>query len=213
MTFKIEKIACPYDWDCGNSFSSNEMYDSESESLETAINQKMTVTFIHCPKCTRMFLCNAVDWEGKLYFAKNPNEKSEMIKDIVEIDIYNRKERVLSTISVERIGENRFRTTANEIIDNRLTYRTEFETTQNYKNQHEISSVDKNSDYITRRFYLTPKFKESEYKLLGDEIMKEGGFWQVDFGSMVTVNIPIASKLDLDEIFKIFDFYPNEIFD
>lgn len=213
MTYEIKKITCPYDWDCGNEFSSNEMYDSESESLETAINQKMTVMFIHCPKCTRMLLFNTVDWKGKPYFAKNLNESSEMRKNIVEIEVYNREEGIFSTISVERIDENRFRTTANEILDNRLTYKTEFETKQNSKNQHEILSVSKNSEFITRRFNLTPEFKESEYKLLGDEIMKEGGFWQVDFGSMATVNLPITSKLKLDEIFKVFNFYPNEIFD
>ena len=74
MTLEIRKINCPYDWDCGNAFDTNQMYDSESETLDTAINQKMTVFFIHCPKCTRMFLFNTVDWKGKPYFAKNPNE-------------------------------------------------------------------------------------------------------------------------------------------
>lgn len=137
--------------------------------------------------------------------------RTKMKEEIVEIEIYNRKERILSTISVERISENRFRTIANEIVDDRLTYKTEFETRLNSDKQHEISAVVKNSEFIRRRFNLTPQFKESEYRLLGDEIMKEGGFWQVDFGSVATVNLPRESKLNLDEIFKIFNFSPNEI--
>jgi hypothetical protein len=134
-----------------------------------------------------------------------------MKEEIVEIEIYNREEGVLSTINVERISENRFRTIANEIVDDRLTYKTEFETRLNSNKQHEISVVDKNSEFVTRKFNLTPQFKESEYRLLGDEIMKEGGFWQVDFGSMATVNLPKESKLNLDEVFKVFNFSPNEI--
>ena len=134
-----------------------------------------------------------------------------MNKEIVEIEIYNKEEGILSTISVEQISENRFRTTANEMIDNRLTYKTEFETIRNLNKQHEIYSVTKNAEFITRRFNLTPQFKESEYRLLGDEIMKEGGYWQVDFGSMATVNLPQESKIDLDKIFKVFNFKPIEI--
>ena len=151
--------------------------------------------------------------ETTTYYHSLPASKTKMKEEIVEIEIYNREEGVISTISVERIRDNRFRTIANEIIDERLVYKTEFETRLNSNNQHEISLVDKNSDFITRRFNLTSQFKQSEYKLLGDEIMKEGGFWQVDFGSIATVNLPKESKLNIDEIFRIFDFKPIEIID
>lgn len=43
--------------------------------------------------------------------------------------------------------------------------------------------------------------------------MKQGGFWQVDFGSIATINLPKDCKLDLDEIFKVFNFEPQEIKD
>jgi hypothetical protein len=48
---------------------------------------------------------------------------------------------------------------------------------------------------------------------LGDEIIKHGGFWQVDFGGIATVNLPKDCKLDLERIFKIFDFHPTYIVD
>ena len=70
----MKSITCPYDWDCGNEFQTNEIYDSEKDQLETAINKKMTSLSIHCPKCTRMFPFYIVEWKGKPYFAKNPNQ-------------------------------------------------------------------------------------------------------------------------------------------
>jgi hypothetical protein len=94
-----------------------------------------------------------------------------------------------------------------------LTLGTEFETRLNKDGKHEIIRIIKESEFITRRFSLTSQFKESEYRLLGDEIMKIGGFWQVDFGSIATINLPKDCKFDLDKIFKTFDFKPTEIKD
>lgn len=76
-----------------------------------------------------------------------------------------------------------------------------------------MSTEPKESDFITRRFFLNEQFTEEEYRVLGDEIIKQGGYWQVDFGSLATINLPTTSTLDLDEIFRIFEFYPTEIED
>ena len=43
--------------------------------------------------------------------------------------------------------------------------------------------------------------------------MKQGGFWQIDFGNIATINLPKNCELDIDEIFKTFDFNPAEIKD
>lgn len=131
----------------------------------------------------------------------------------VEIEIYDKRENLITTIQVEQISDNIFRTTENEIFNCSLTLGTEFETRQNKDGKHEIVRIIKESEFITRRFMLTPQFKESEYRILGDEIMKHGGFWQVDFGSIATINLPKDCKLSLDEIFKAFDFKQTEIKD
>lgn len=131
----------------------------------------------------------------------------------VEIEVYDKREKLTTTIQVEQLSDNIFRTTENEIFNCSLTLGTEFETRQNKDGKHEIVRIIKESEFITRRFLLTSQFKESEYQLLGDEIMKQGGFWQVDFGSIATINLPKDCKLDLDEIFKIFDFKPTELKD
>jgi len=131
----------------------------------------------------------------------------------VEIEVYDKREKLTTTIQVEQLSDNVFRTTENELFNCRLTLGTEFETRLNKDGKHEIVKITKDSDFVTRRFILTPQFKESEYRLLGDEIMKQGGFWQVDFGGIATINLPRDSKLNIDEIFKFFDFKPTEIKD
>ncbi|MEI7583167.1 hypothetical protein [Runella sp.] len=60
---------------------------------------------------------------------------------------------------------------------------------------------------------MTTQFKESEYRLLGDEIIKHGGFWQVDLGGIATINLPKECEPNIDEIFNIFGFKPTEIKD
>lgn len=131
----------------------------------------------------------------------------------VEIEVYDKREKLTTTIQVEQLSDNVFRTTENELFNCRLTLGTEFETRLNKDGKHEIIKITKDSDFVTRRLFLTPQFKESEYRLLGDEIMKQGGFWQVDFGGIATINLPRDSKLNIDEIFKIFDFKLTEIKD
>ena len=131
----------------------------------------------------------------------------------VEIEIYDKREKMSTTMYVEQISDNVYRTTENEIFNCKLTLGTEFETRLNKDGKHEIIKITKESDFITRRFFLTSQFKESEYRLLGDEIMKLGGFWQVDFGGIATINLPKDSELNIDEIFKTFDFNPTEIKD
>jgi hypothetical protein len=131
----------------------------------------------------------------------------------IEIEVYDKREKLTTTILVEQLSDNVFRTTENELFNCRLTLETEFETRLNKDGKHEIIKITEDSDYVTRRFFLTPQFKGSEYRVLGDEIMKHGGFWQVDFGGIATINLPRECKLNIDEIFNIFDFNPTEIKD
>lgn len=131
----------------------------------------------------------------------------------VEIEVYDKREKLTTTIQLEQLSDNIFRITENEIFNCSLILGTEFETRISKDGKHEIVQIIKESEFITRRFSLTSQFKESEYRLLGDEIMKQGGFWQVDFGIITTINLPKDCELDLDKIFKAFDFKPTEIKD
>jgi len=131
----------------------------------------------------------------------------------VEIKLYDKREKSTTTLYVEQLAENKFRMTENDIFNCRLTKGTEFETRINKEGNHEIVKITKDSDFITRRFFLSPEYKESDYRVLGDELTKRGGFWQVDFGGIVTVNIPKDFEFDVDQVMKDLDLKLAEITD
>jgi hypothetical protein len=120
----------------------------------------------------------------------------------VEIEVYDKREKVTTTLCVEQITENQFRMIDNDLFNNQLTLGVEFETKINSKNKHEVVKILKKSEFITRRFSLQPNYKESDYRMLGDELTKRGGFWQVDLGSIATVNIPKSFEFDINQVIK-----------
>jgi len=129
----------------------------------------------------------------------------------VQIQLYDRSEKVLTTIYVEQLTESRFRMTENDIFNCQLTKGTEFQTRLNQDGQHEIVRIIQNSVYITRRFLLPIKFNVNDYRVLGDELLNYGGFWQVDFGRFLTINIPKDFKFDIDSVIKKFKLKVSEI--
>ena len=123
----------------------------------------------------------------------------------VKIDVYHKKEKVTTTLYVEKLSENKFRMIDNDFCNPKLTLGTEFETKINAENKYEITKITKESDFITRRFELAPNHKESDYRMLGEELIKRGGFWQVDFGNIATVNIPKDFDFDVDQVIQELD--------
>ena len=131
----------------------------------------------------------------------------------IKIWVYDKREGSTTTFYVEQLAEHTFRMTDNDVFDCRMTRGTEFETRINANGHHEIIKILKDSDFITRRFFLSPKYKETDYRVLGDELTKRGGFWQVNFGSMVVVNIPKDFEFDIDEVMKELHVQLTEITD
>ena len=136
-----------------------------------------------------------------------------MKEEQIEIEIYDKEEKVTTTFLVEKISENRFKLLENDFFNSRYNLGTEIETRVNSDGKYEFVRILKESEFITRRYMLNSQFKESEYLLLGDEIVKQGGHWEVGFGSVAVINLPKDSALDIDKIFKIFNFNPVEIKD
>lgn len=124
-----------------------------------------------------------------------------MLKKI-EIKLYDKRKKTTTMLYVEKLSENKFRMTENGILNCKLTKGTEFTTRINENGSHEIIKIIKESNFITKRFFLSSKYKESEYRMLGDELMKRGGFWQVDFGGITTVNIPKDFEFDINQVMK-----------
>ena len=131
----------------------------------------------------------------------------------IEIRVYDKREKSTGNLYVEQMSENKFRMTDNDIFNCRLTKGTEFETRINEEGLHEIVKITKNSDFITRCFFLLPQYKESDYRILGDELAKRCGFWQVDFGEIATVNIPKDFEFNINEVMKELDLNLTEIID
>jgi hypothetical protein len=134
------------------------------------------------------------------------------IKEI-EITVFDTRLKITSTFYVEKLSDNIFRMLENDIQNPRLTYGTEFETKYNIENKLEIVRITEQSKFITRRFLLSSEFKNLEFKLFGEEIIKNGGYWQTDFGGIATINLPKDSKLTFEEIFKNINYFPTEIKD
>ncbi len=131
----------------------------------------------------------------------------------VKIALYDKREGSTITIYVEQLAENKFRMIDNDIFSCRLTKGTEFETRIDEKGNHEIIRITKNSEFITRRFLLSSLCKSADYKMLGDELVKRGGFWQVDFGGIATVNIPKDFEFDINQVMIDLDIHLAEISD
>ena len=136
-----------------------------------------------------------------------------MKKEPIKIELYDKREKATTIMHVEQITENKFRMIDNDIFNCRLTLGTEFETRINKEGKYEIIRITKESEFITRRFFLSPEYRESDYRMLGEELSKKGGFGQVDFGGIATINIPNDLESDIDQVMKDLDLRLSEIVD
>ena len=130
-----------------------------------------------------------------------------MNDSIVSLSIYDKRERSTTTYAVQQVDTNRFKMIENALFNCRLTYGTEFTTRINKEGQHEINKIFKNTDFTTRRFYYDSKYKEADYRWLGEELGKRGGFWQVDAGYLITINIPKDFEYNIDQLMVDLDFH------
>ena len=60
----MKALICPYSWDCGAKFKPQEMSKYDDDFLQSAMEKKMTFIFLHCPKCSRHFQFNTVEWRA-----------------------------------------------------------------------------------------------------------------------------------------------------
>jgi hypothetical protein len=134
-----------------------------------------------------------------------------VVMNEIEITIYDKREKSTTTLTVEKLSDNHFRMTENDLFNCNLTFGTEFETRINSDGNYEIIRITKKSEFITRRFMLTKEFAQSDYRLLADELHRLGGFWQVDMGGIATINIPKDFPFDVDKVMADFNIRLTEI--
>ena len=112
------------------------------------------------------------------------------------------------------VNELNFKLTSNDPFDFRNSYGTTLELAKTSQpDVYHVNKVTERSNFTTRRFLLNSSLKESEYRVIGDEIMKIGGFWEVIFGGYAMVNIPNGSTFNLDEILELLPQPLTEITD
>jgi hypothetical protein len=117
-----------------------------------------------------------------------------------------------STVTVERVGEDTFRLLDNDLFNCALTRGTEIQTKPS-ENAYDLVRVTRRSELLTRRFFLSPKLALRDYEMLGEELVKYGGFWQVDFGGLLTINIPKDFPYDLDRVMADLGIQLGELVD
>jgi len=125
-----------------------------------------------------------------------------MEDEVQSIELYDKALQITTTMAVIQLSQHIFRATENELFNDELTVGTEFETFVNKGGKHELIRIVRKTEFITRRFYWPAHLNIFDYQNWGDEIMKQGGFWQIDFGSIVTINLPKNSTINLDTLFQ-----------
>lgn len=128
------------------------------------------------------------------------------------IIIEDKRSGIIFGMFVEPIAPDIFRAAENELYSD-ITIGTEFQTRINEEGNHEVLGILKTSPYQTRRFWLSTEVPLADYRLLGDEVIKHGGHWQVDMGSIATISLPLDCTLNLDDVFRTFNHWPKEIKD
>lgn len=131
-----------------------------------------------------------------------------------ELEIQLANANIIYSVCGNWVNELNFKLTCNDPFDFKNSYGTTLELAKTSQpNVYHVNKVTERSSFTTRRFLLNNSLKESEYLVIGDEIMKIGGFWEVIFGSYVIVNIPNGSAFNLDEILELLPQPLTEIAD
>jgi hypothetical protein len=116
------------------------------------------------------------------------------------ISIFNRNEGVTTQVEAEQVGDAEFKLLENDLVDPQLTTGVTINAKRLEDSSYEVISVQDASTFVTRRFILSANYTESDYRVLGDELVKHGGFWQVDLGYYLTINVPRDFPYDIDRV-------------
>lgn len=123
----------------------------------------------------------------------------------MDLRLYDRKEGCITTLEVEQLGDDHFRLLSNGVFNRQLTLGTEIKVKPFGDGTHELIAVTKASELITRWFVLSPKYTESDYRVLGDELVKHGGSWELFFNQFLTINLPKDFPYDVDRVMADLD--------
>jgi len=128
-----------------------------------------------------------------------------------EFEIKIKKDNLTEFVTAVKVSDSIYRLTSNSIYNNSLISGTVVATSFDENNDLNFEKRLQKSEFNIRRFQLSSKYNQSDYMMLGEEITKHGGHWEVVIGSLAFINLPKNSSFNLDEILRIFEFEGNEI--
>lgn len=131
----------------------------------------------------------------------------------MDIRLHLREEGLTSTVEVEPIGGGVFRLLDNSVFNCHLTRGTGIKAEPKADGAHEFIGVTGPSELITRRFFLSDRYRRSDYRMLGEELSGHAGFWQVDFGRFLTIDLPNNFPYDIDQVMNDLDMRLAEVVD
>ncbi len=154
---------------------------------------------------------------SKTIFKFDTKAYSTQKMEIIEIKLEDKRENSITTMQVEKLNESTFKMISNDIFNCKLNFGTEFQTRINKKGNHEIIRITKKSDFERRTFMTSREYSYAEnkefYEIMGTELVKNGGMWYIDFGGIVTVNIPKNTNFNFDNFLGDFKMFLTEIVD
>lgn len=123
------------------------------------------------------------------------NQKEETIR------LEYPEEACTGSYEVIRLNEYHFLLRCNDPFIEALSYGTviEAEVHASEKNTYVFKRIVEQSTYTSEVIFLPSQLNETELHAVGNLIEEAGGFWEVWFGGMACVNLPIGSHLNLSE--------------
>jgi len=125
-----------------------------------------------------------------------------MENELVEIELYDKKNSFSYTMYVEQLAENTFRMIDNAIFFTKLTIGTEFEARVNENGAHEFIKIIKDSNFIRSSFLLSPKNNLRDYRQLLEVLNNRGGHWEVTMAGVLILAIPKGFETEIRAVVK-----------
>jgi len=123
----MNELICPYTWDCGQKFEPQEMSKYDCDFLQSATENKMTFMFLNCPKCSRRFQFDTVEWKATNFGYDDPTEKTvKETKSTKELTAILEKSKIeIPSLYFDYLTSNNFKSDVSIGQDNFRLYNLE----------------------------------------------------------------------------------------
>ena len=120
------------------------------------------------------------------------------------IRLYDSREQCTTTVDAERVGQDKFRLMSNSLCSEDLSYGTliRADYRPGSKDVYDFVSVIESSSYTQQVYGLNYGLQEDKLREIGEMITSAGGYWEVVFGGIAYVNLPMNSTLDVEKEIK-----------